>query len=451
MVARDCERVGCFKFKSILSFPCGRRVSDMRVLLVTHCEWLFILQKSEVADITKWTEQQVKRLSELANEGLTNIEIAPMLSEEFGKEFSWPSVRSKRARLDLPPSEKNMRVKQSSDQSIKVNERHNPDGTISQAEFEVKMAFYQKRSKTPKDILLYKGYDPDEWEISQVTTNEWTTTTADIQKWNQQLKFVVKPKHKAFDVSAFTESIEPVKLTAIKTGDRNLFIGLADWHFGITKLEDIQDKLAMIVDIVSKGYKQIVIGQLGDLFHSSQIKKSVTMAGTVLDDVNMETAIKDARAFFDVLITECVRHSLKVTVEHAEGNHSGSIEYMFLLYLEAKYPDIQVHAHNKYRQAFMLDNVAIMITHGQYGKRKDLPMLFATEFSDMWSKATTREIITGHFHTQQTNDYQGVIHRQLGTIKPNDSYEIENGWTMGKKVLQLFEYDSERLRVTYDI
>lgn len=35
-------RVGCFKFKSILSFPCGRRVSDMRVLLVTHCEWLFI-------------------------------------------------------------------------------------------------------------------------------------------------------------------------------------------------------------------------------------------------------------------------------------------------------------------------------------------------------------------------------------------------------------------------
>lgn len=409
------------------------------------------MQKSEVADITKWTEQQVKRLSELANEGLTNIEIAPMLSEEFGEEFTWPSVRSKRTRLNLPPSEKNMRVKQTSDHSIKVNERHNPDGTISQAEFEVKMAFYQKRSKAPKDILLYKGYDPQEWEISQVTTNEWTTTAAETQKWNQQLKFVVKPKHKSFNASVFTDSIDPVKLTAIKTGDRNLFIGLADWHFGITKLEDLQDKLARMIEVISKGYKQIVIGQLGDLFHSSQIKKSVTMAGTQLDDVDMVTAIKDARAFFDVLITECVRHSKQVTVEHAEGNHSGSIEYMFLLYLEAKYPDIKVNYHNKYRQAFMLDNVAIMITHGQYGKRKDLPMLFATEFSDIWSKATTREIITGHFHTQQTNDYQGVIHRQLGTIKPNDSYEIENGWTMGKKVLQLFEYDSERLRVTYDI
>lgn len=403
------------------------------------------MQKSEVADIN-WTEQEIDRLKELINEGYTNKEIAFILSNEYGREFTKTSVKSKRQRLNkvTPP-------RTIDGQSINENKRYNIDGTISQAEFDVKMAFYQKDSKTPEDILRYKGYDPNEWEISQVTTNEWTTTAAETQKWNQQLKFVIKPKHKSFNATAFTDSIEPVKLTAIKTGDRNLFIGLADWHFGITKLEDLQDKLARMVEIISKGYKQIVIGQLGDLFHSSQIKKSVTMAGTQLDDVDMEQAIKDARSFFDVLITECVRHSKQVSVEHAGGNHSENLEYMFLLYLEAKYPDIQVNYHNKYRQAFMLDNVAIMITHGQYGKRKDLPMLFATEFSDIWSKATTREIITGHFHTQQTNDYQGVIHRQLGTIKPNDSYEIENGWTMGKKVLQLFEYDSERLRVTYDI
>lgn len=398
-----------------------------------------------MADIN-WTEQEIDRLKELINEGYTNKEIAIILSNEYGREFTKTSVKSKRQRLNkvTPP-------RTVDGQSINENKRYNIDGTISQAEFDVKMAFYQKDSKTPEDILKYKGYDPDEWEISQVTTNEWTTTAAETQKWNQQLKFVIKPKHKSFNASAFTDSIEPVKLTSIKTGDRNLFIGLADWHFGITKLEDLQDKLARMIDVISKGYKQIVIGQLGDLFHSSQIKKSVTMAGTQLDDVDMEQAIKDARSFFDVLITECVRHSKQVTIEHAGGNHSENLEYMFLLYLEAKYPDIKVNYHNKYRQAFMLDNVAIMITHGQYGKRKDLPMLFATEFSDIWSKATTREIITGHFHTQQTNDYQGVIHRQLGTIKPNDSYEIENGWTMGKKVLQLFEYDSERLRVTYDI
>lgn len=407
-------------------------------LLVTHCEWLFILQKSEVADIN-WTEQEIDRLKALVSEGKTNKEIASMLSSEYGREFSKISVKSKRQRLKeaKPP-----RVNRSQTE-IKS------DGTQTH---QIKVRMTEEQSKNPDYVLQAHGYSPDSWELIQATNNIWEQNNREdglIQLY--QSKIVVRPRVAEFNASAFTESIEPVKLTSIKTGDRNLFIGLADWHFGITKLGDLQDKLAMIVDVVSKGYKQIVIGQLGDLFHSSQIKKSVTMAGTVLDDVDMETAIKDARSFFDVLITECARHSLKVTVEHAEGNHSGSIEYMFLLYLEVKYPDIKVNYHNKYRQAFMLDNVAIMITHGQYGKRKDLPMLFATEFSDMWSKATTREIITGHFHTQQTNDYQGVIHRQLGTIKPNDSYEIENGWTMGKKVLQLFEYDSERLRVTYDI
>ena len=243
------------------------------------------MQKSEVADIN-WTEQEIDRLKDLINEGYTNKEIATILSNECGREFTKISVKSKRQRLNkvTPP-------RTIDGQSINENKRYNIDGTISQAEFDVKMAFYQKDSKTPEDILKYKGYDPQEWEISQVTTNEWTTTTADIQKWNQQLKFVVKPKHKAFNASAFTESIEPVKLAAIKTGDRNLFIGLADWHFGITKLEDLQDKLARMIEVISKGYKQIVIGQLGDLFHSSQIKKSVTMAGTQLDDVDMEQAI----------------------------------------------------------------------------------------------------------------------------------------------------------------
>ena len=396
------------------------------------------MQKSEVADIN-WTEQEIDRLKALVSEGKTNKEIASVLSSEYGREFSKISVKSKRQRLkEAKPPRIN-----SSQTEIKS------DGTQTH---QIKVRMTEEQSKNPDYVLQAHGYSPDSWELIQATNNIWEQNNREdglIQLY--QSKIVVRPRVAEFNASAFTKSIDPVKLTAIKTGDRNLFIGLADWHFGITKLEDLQDKLAMIVDVVSKGYRQIVIGQLGDLFHSSQIKKSVTMAGTVLDDVDMEQAIKDARSFFDVLITECVRHSLKVTVEHAGGNHSENLEYMFLLYLEAKYPDIQVNYHNKYRQAFMLDNVAIMITHGQYGKRKDLPMLFATEFSDMWSKATTREIITGHFHTQQTNDYQGVIHRQLGTIKPNDSYEIENGWTMGKKVLQLFEYDSERLRVTYDI
>ena len=116
-------------------------------LLVTHCEWLFILQKSEVADIN-WTEQEIDRLKDLINEGYTNKEIAFILSNEYGREFTKISVKSKRQRLNkvTPP-------RTVDGQSINENKRYNIDGTISQAEFDVKMAFYQKDSKTPEDIL----------------------------------------------------------------------------------------------------------------------------------------------------------------------------------------------------------------------------------------------------------------------------------------------------------
>lgn len=411
------------------------------------------MQKSEVADITKWTEQQVKRLSELANEGLTNIEIAPMLSEEFGKEFSWPSVRSKRARLGLPPSEKNMRVKQSSDQSIKVNERHNPDGTISQAEFEVKMAFYQKRSKTPKDILLYKGYDPDEWEISQVTTNEWTTTTADIQKWNQQLKFVVKPKTNTSIKDLATkllQSVEPAFVKPTIKGKRNLVIPLADLHFPILSERKFETYLSDVLAIINKGYKTIVIEVLGDIFHSNAMKASQTIKGTQLEDVDMVEAIELAKTFFITLIDESLRKSSEVRIEFASGNHS-DFEYLFLMYLETLYPQVTVNKHNLPRITYQLDNVGIMLTHGHFGKKGDYPMLFATEFRDVWSKSSWLEIHQGHYHSMEAQNLKGVIHRQLGTIKPNDQYESENGYTMNYKSTQAFEYSADKLKVIYEL
>lgn len=419
------------------------------------------MQKSEVADITKWTEQQVKRLSELANEGLTNIEIAPMLSEEFGEEFSWPSVRSKRARLGLPPSEKNMRVKQPSDHSIKVNERHNPDGTISQAEFEVKMAFYQKRSKTPKDILLYKGYDPDEWEISQVTTNEWTTTTADIQKWNQQLKFVVKPKMQSNSkdiVAAIKKGIKPIKVDPIKTGIRNLVINLTDVHMGIVDYEYMKPAQDEIIEIINKGYKTISFNIIGDLVHNDSMVNPFTTKGTLVDEVDMVKAVEDLKQYIEPMVHEALRHSKEVRVYYVPGNHDLSISYMFMQYLQAilKGNEIEFDCSLAHRKAYMLDNVLIGIAHGDLA-RKNLPMLLATEFPHLWGIAKTREYFVGHFHSEKkevtvpVQDKDGVTVRQLSTLKKSDYYEVKNGYTTSRKKLQIFEFNSDELKVTYDV
>lgn len=406
------------------------------------------MQKSEVADITKWTEQEIDRLKDLINEGYTNKEIAIILSNEYGREFTKTSVKSKRQRLNkvTPP-------RTVDGQSINENKRYNIDGTISQAEFDVKMAFYQKDSKTPEDILKYKGYDPEEWEISQVTTNEWTTTTADIQKWNQQLKFVVKPKTNTSIKDLATkllQSVEPAFVKPIIKGKRNLVIPLADLHFPILSERKFETYLSDVLAIINKGYKTIVIEVLGDIFHSNAMKASQTIKGTQLEDVDMVEAIELAKTFFITLIDESLRKSSEVRIEFASGNHS-DFEYLFLMYLETLYPQVSVNKHNLPRIAYQLDNVGIMLTHGHFGKKGDYPMLFATEFRDVWSKSSWLEIHQGHYHSMEAQNLKGVIHRQLGTIKPNDQYESENGYTMNYKSTQAFEYSADKLKVIYEL
>lgn len=410
------------------------------------------MQKSEVADITKWTEQQVKRLSELANEGLTNIEIAPMLSEEFGKEFSWPSVRSKRARLKLPPSEKNMRVKQE-DKSKKnvVSTEIKSDGTQTNL---IKLRMTEEQLKNPDYVLQAHGYDPENWELVQATNNIWEQNNqldGLIQLY--QSKIVVKPRA-AVSIQALAtkllQSTKPITIHPIIKGKCNLVIPLADLHFPILSERKFETYLSDVFAIINKGYKTIVIEVLGDIFHSNAMKASQTIKGTQLEDVDMVEAIELAKKFFISLIDESLRKSSEVRIEFASGNHS-DFEYLFLMYLETLYPQVSVNKHNLPRIAYQLDNVGIMLTHGHFGKKGDYPMLFATEFRDVWSKSSWLEIHQGHYHSMEAQNLKGVIHRQLGTIKPNDQYESENGYTMNYKSTQAFEYSADKLKVIYEL
>jgi len=312
-----------------------------------------------------------------------------------------------------------------------------------------------EQAKDQQYILEAHGFDHTEWEVVSAKSSQWNHSNKEHgTSLMYSSKVTVKPKKDSNEltkediISKLSGEVKSVVIPVNYVGENNLVIGLADLHFGITQLSDTLVKLDDIKSIIQNGYKQIVIEQLGDLFHSSQMKTSQTLKGTILDDVDMVKAIEDAKTFFDVIITEALRYSKKVSVEHASGNHS-DFEYMFLIYLEAKYPDVKVNYHNDYRTAYMLDNVGIMLTHGDTAKNK-LPQLFATEYKMIWSLSETMEIHKGHYHSVE-KEMDGVIIRQFGTPKPNDAYEVRNGWTNNRKVIQLIEYDSFRPKIIYEV
>ena len=70
---------------------------------------------------------------------------------------------------------------------------------------------------------------------------------------------------------------------------------------------DVKGHLDRLLELINKGYKTIVIEQLGDLFHFSQMWSSQTLKGTLLDEVNMMQAVEDAKQFFDVLVTASLK------------------------------------------------------------------------------------------------------------------------------------------------
>ena len=394
---------------------------------------------------TKWTDELKKRVQELSEQGLDSRNIVEKLYEETGVYYARRSVQ-RYASVKAPQNHNS----ENDHFSIEPKYSYGSDGKVDDIKITAKyLLLNEQTQKTPEDILEYLNLDVNDWRIVSAIPNQWTTPTDNGPKWNFQLKVNVKPKlddELTFEdiTEILKQEIEPYTVKQVAHSAHNLVIPLPDLHFGVTKKQDVQNHLDRMLDVINKGYKTIVIEQLGDLFHSSQMWSSQTLKSTILQDVDMVAAWNDAKWLFDVLVTATLKNSTKVYVKQMAGNHSGNMEFAFMEYLQAKYPQVVVHNNIQFRDAYLLDNVGIMLAHGDLAP-KNLPMLFANEFGGVWSLSHSREIHKGHFHKEKIVDEGGVISRQLGTVKPNDNYEIMNGWTLSKKELYALEYDSDKL------
>lgn len=396
--------------------------------------------------MAKYNNEEINYLTYLVNETSTTWpQRAQLMSDKFNKEYNVNSIKSyvnHRKRSDAWDYQKGK-------SAIKTEVKGNGEQTS-----EIKLRMTAEQAKDPDYVLQAHGYDSQDWEIVKLTSNVWEqNSSSDGLVQLYQSKIVVKPKQ-GFNtkdvVEQLLKDVPKVELKQKIHGRRNLVLPLSDLHFPILTMDKVWGYLADAVGIIQQGYGVIVIESLGDIFHSNAMKSSQTIKGTQLEDVDMVSAIEYAKQFFSVLIDNALMSSNEVRFEFAEGNHS-AMEYMFLTYLEARYPQLRVNKHNKARVAYQIGNVGIMLTHGHMAKKKDYPMLFATEFKDVWASSNWLEIHQGHYHTMEAQNVNGVIHRQLGTIKPNDQYEEENGFTMNYKSTQAFEYSEDKLKTIYEL
>ena len=308
---------------------------------------------------------------------------------------------------------------------------------------------------TEAELLELHGFDPKEFRIKHVTSNEWTTPQEDGQFYNYQSKISVVPiaddeKAQTEFIETLKREVEPVKTKQINFGKNNVIVALSDMHFGETKLRDLQEKLIEITQTLQKGYNKVVIMNAGDFFHSDDMFSSRTISGTVLETVDMVAAVNDAKAFMDTVFRSALENANEVEYQYVAGNHS-SFEYFFNEYLIVKYPEAKIVQHNELSTAFMLDNVLIALAHGHKIKKNNLSQVISYEYRELWGKASEVHCFTGHYHQLESQTLNGVIVHQLGTPKKADTYERQNGWIASRKLIQLFEFDSDKMKTVYYI
>ncbi|WOC53496.1 hypothetical protein RMT25_06380 [Oenococcus oeni] len=400
----------------------------------------------------RWTKDILEKAKSLKNQDLSYPKIAKKLNKEFDISVSASSVNH--ALLDYQRGKYHFTDKKNSkDRELKNKIRINEDGSEESTTL-IKMTEEQAKSK--EFVLKAHGFNPSEWSIVNVVNNLWQQhSIQDGTVYLYQSKIIVKPKTGLTleeQLAFLTENIKPVQMTdtkqSLSTG--NLVIPLADMHWGIMTFNDYLPILKRLIEIIQQGYNRIVIEQLGDYYHSDQINSSQTVKATHLNEVDMPKAIHDGEKFMFTLIETAYQYCNHLSVKYVGGNHSYDLEYMFEELLRLKYPQVDVDINNGYRDAYLLDRVGIIISHGDKALNK-IPMLFASEFSDIWAKANYRESHNGHYHFSKDIDSNGVVNRQIPVLKKGDSYEYENGLTMSAKRMEAFEYYPDGPKAIYYI
>ncbi|AAP74509.1 DNA repair exonuclease [Lactobacillus phage phiJL-1] len=384
----------------------------------------------------KWTNEDKHQIAQLVTMGLSDSKIA----ERMGKTQSAVKHYRQRHITDI-------KIEDSKEVTTEAN------GTQTAT---VLMRLKHEPDKSPRTMMELTGYDPDKFDLisSQYKVYEQhSTEDGTVPQYSITVK--VRPKS---DISVYeltgiiNRDVKQKRLKRTPGALKHvLVVPMFDLHFGINSYDNMKPYLDEIQAIIqTHPFEKIVIEVGGDILHSDFLKKTQTVRGTQLDHVDTIKAWEDSAEFVKGIIEPAIENSESTELYAIGGNHDFSMQWAFIEMVKARYPQLSVFNPGSYRQVFTYGKVAIMMAHGDTAKAK-LSQLFASEYPVEWASSVWREEHTGHFHTEVVKDENGAIHREFGTPKPSDGYEVKNGFTMGQKTMKVLEYDEQGLLAEFTI
>ncbi len=330
------------------------------------------------------------------------------------------------------------------------------DGSVTASKI---LTFNSAQSLDDKDILQIFGYDAKKFNLNSFTYSMWgkdKTTGQPLVSAKINISPVADTVTTNDFINVINNKVEPVvpsrfqRQTSTNITDQSLVLPLFDLHFGVTNLEVAYTYLCNVQDLISdKQYKNVVLIFGGDTFHSNFMNKTQTTKNAQLDHVNNKQALSDATNFFDDLIRTVNRHTQHIDVLAVGGNHDYDKQYLWMYVMSIKWQKFaNFHLTTGTRQYFQTGHVMLAVLHGDQALNK-IANLMSTEEPKMWADSTARVALSGHFHKnlirQVGSNDDGVMLYQCSTIKPNDKYELDRGFTMSGHRLEVFTLNDHRV------
>ena len=327
------------------------------------------------------------------------------------------------------------------------------NGTISST---IKVRLKEQKLFTEDELLKLHGFDPIDFQIKTVTSNEWSMTNgAGEQYYNFQSKIIACKRQvnglPVEKVGEIVKSITPLPIFVDRTKEKNgyLSIGFFDIHFGLNTLEEYTELLSDLVGIIRKGYKEVLIISGGDFLHVDNMVNT-TVRGTNVDQVDFSKMVHDAETFLVTVCKEAYQHSGKVKLVYLPGNHASSTDYMLIRGIQGLIPEIEVDYEIEEYKHTWLGQHSIFLHHGdKRNSSQKLLEVLVGKYAKEWGNSKARYLFTGHYHHEKGLNIAGLTHYQLMSPSKPSSYDKAKGFVTSEVGLQVFEFDEEKRRAIY--
>ena len=298
---------------------------------------------------------------------------------------------------------------------------------------------------------------------------QWTETKALADKARNFDRFV------AAKLDAIVDRMPPrapvsFDVPAIDVTPNTVVVGLTDLHFGAAawRAEVGQETTREIVRARALATVRRLIARVlrfgrpsrwllpagSDNLHAD------TDAGTTTKGTPLDTDGSFARIFIEWCglyeeIIGILAEVAPVEIVTLPGNHDRVASMMLVHWLAARHrddPRVIARSAVTQRSYHLHGESLIGFAHGDGMKDDKIPLIMASEASEAWGKSRHRLVLTGHLHTDRSNEFAGVRVIHMPCLATADRWHHRNGYVGNTKAIAAYIVDdSEGLIATLPV